>query len=117
MTTTTPVHHENRPVAAGRVAVVERDGRCTGLVLEAGGRRSRVVIASRPDAALAHRLTGGLRRVRWVRITGSSHGWKAELVGASHRSPVRRAIPLAAALALAADGVPTLVTGTHVDAA
>ena len=96
---------------AGRVVAVERDGARSVLVVDSPAGRTRVTVDARPDAVLAHRLTAGMRRVRWVRIAGSPLGSSCELVGMAHRCPVRRRVPLSAALALAADGVPALVTG------
>ena len=102
---------------AGRVVAVERDGAHTVLVVDSAAGRHRISVAARPDAVLARRLTGALRRVRWVRIAGSPLGSGCELVGAGHRCPVRRRLPLSAALALAAEGVPTVVTGSEAGAA
>src|SRR5687767_15642649 len=100
-----------RPALVGRVAAVEPDGTGSVLVVDTTHGRLRLTVAARPDAALARRLTGGLRRVRWVRVAGSPLGTTCELVGAAHRNPVQRPLPLSAALALAVDGVPTVVTG------
>ena len=102
---------------AGRIAAVERDGSGSVLVVDTAAGRRRVSVPGRPDPVLARRLTGGLRRVRWVRIAGSPLGTVCELVGAAHRCPVRRRVPLSAALALAAEGVPALVTGPELGAA
>jgi len=64
------------------------------------------VVAARPDHRLARLLTSRLWRLHWLRLdlergTGD--------LFASTRRPVRVRLPLAAALALVADGVPTLV--------
>ena len=102
---------------AGRVAAVEVDGPGAVLVVDTATGRRRIAVAARPDPQLARRITGGLRRVRWVRIAGSPVGSACELVGTAHRRPVRRGVPLSVALALAADGVPPVVTGSELGAA
>jgi hypothetical protein len=62
----------------------------------------------RPDRAAARRVTADLRHLGWVRLSVHGPEATAELFAASRR-PVRRRLPLAAALALAEAGVPTLL--------
>ena len=51
----------------------------------------------------------GMRRVSWVRITLDEHGVHCDLLGVGHRLPRVRRVSLDTALALAAQGVPTVV--------
>jgi hypothetical protein len=53
----------------------------------------------------------GLRRVAWVQVMVDEHGeyTRAEAHGIGHRLPSTVPIPLSAAAALAAAGVPVLV--------
>ena len=67
-----------------------------------------VRLAATPDRALARRVTDGLRHLAWVRLAVAGDTASAELY-ASARRPVRRRIPLPAALALSEAGVPTLL--------
>lgn len=62
----------------------------------------------RPDRGAARRVTADLRHLGWVRLSAQGTEASAE-VFASSRRPVRRRLPLAAALALAEAGVPTLL--------
>lgn len=100
------------PRLAGVVAEVADGPAGTTLVVRTGHGRRSIRLRARPDVAMARSIVAGLRRVRWVRIgTGAgASAVHAELVALTHRRPVRRRIPLAAALALAADGVPTVVS-------
>jgi hypothetical protein len=65
-------------------------------------------VPCRPDRARARRVTTGLRHLGWVRLAVGSAEVSAELF-ASARRPVRRRLPVPAALALAEAGVPTLL--------
>ena len=51
----------------------------------------------------------GMRRVSWVRVTITDDGAECEAFGVGHRLPNVRRISLDSALALAAEGVPTIV--------
>ena len=86
------------------IGVVVHDGQ---VLLDVGPPGDPLVVAVRLDHHLARRLTARLWRVHWLRLdleqgTGD--------LFASTRRPVRVRLPLAAALALVEDGVPTLVT-------
>jgi hypothetical protein len=50
-----------------------------------------------------------MRRISWVRITVDEQGAHCDLVGVGHRLPMVRPVSLDTALALAAQGVPTVV--------
>jgi hypothetical protein len=76
--------------------------------LLAAGDEATVRLPCRPDRAAARRVTEGLRHLGWVRIDLTGRQCSAELL-ASARRPVRRSLPLPAALALAEAGIPTLV--------
>jgi hypothetical protein len=67
-----------------------------------------VRLPCRPDRGASRRVTGDLRHVGWVRIR-LTHGAVSAEVFASARHPVRRRLPLPAALALAESGVPTVL--------
>ena len=51
----------------------------------------------------------GLRHVSWVRVVLTPSGPQCAVAGIGHRLPTIRRVPLAAATALAAQGVPTVV--------
>jgi hypothetical protein len=72
------------------------------------GTSRDLALATAPDAALARRLTAGLRRIAWVRIDAAGGRTRCELFGVSRR-PFRMGLPLSAALALADHGAPTVV--------
>jgi hypothetical protein len=76
--------------------------------LVAGAVGPTVRVKSRPDRQAARRLTADLRHLAWVRLAVTGDEATAELY-ASARLPVRRRLPVAAALALAEAGVPTLL--------
>jgi hypothetical protein len=76
------------------------------LLEGAGGPPLR--LAAAPDRDAARRLTADLRHLAWVRLAVDEQGAGAELY-ASSRRPVRRRLPVPAALALAEAGVPTLL--------
>jgi hypothetical protein len=73
-----------------------------------GGDGATVRLPCRPDRSAARRVTEGLLHLGWVRIDVTGRHVSAELL-ASARRPVRRPLPVPAALALAESGVPTLV--------
>jgi hypothetical protein len=85
-----------------RLAVLERE-----TLLE-GTSGPPLRIPYRPDRDAARHATADLRHVAWVRLAVSGDGATAE-VYASARRPVRRRLPVPAALALAEAGVPTLL--------
>lgn len=51
----------------------------------------------------------GFHRVAWVRVLLTAGGPRCEVEGVVHRRPVRRVVPLHAATALVAAGVPVVV--------
>jgi len=65
-------------------------------------------VASRPDRETARRVTADLRHLGWLRLQVEGDAAWAELY-ATARRPLRRRLPLGAALALAEAGVPTLL--------
>jgi len=65
-------------------------------------------VAARPDRDEARRVTTDLRSLGWLRLAVEGDEATAELF-ATARHPVRRRLPLAAGLALAEAGVPTLL--------
>ena len=65
-----------------------------------------VIGAAKPSAA---GVSIGMRRVSWVRITVTDEGVTCEVAGVGHRLPMERRVSLETALALAADGVPTVI--------
>jgi hypothetical protein len=79
-----------------------------GETLLDGATGAPVRLAATPDPVLARRVTDGLRHLAWVRLAVAGDTASAELY-ASARRPVRRRIPLPAALALSEAGVPTLL--------
>jgi hypothetical protein len=94
---------------AGRFVGLRVVGRRSVLTVRAtGGYDREVTLAARPNLGLARNLTGGFRRLAWVRIDTTSTPMRCEVSGIARR-PHRCRIPLAAALALAAADVPTLV--------
>jgi hypothetical protein len=54
-------------------------------------------------------LETGMRRNCWVRIVVDDEGAHCELLGVGHRLPTVRRVSLETAVALAAQGVPTVV--------
>ena len=79
-----------------------------GETLLDGATGAPVRLATTPDRDLARRVTDGLRHLGWVRLHVDGDTAVAELFATS-RLPVRRRIPLPAALALSEAGVPTLL--------
>ena len=65
-------------------------------------------VASRPDRETARQITADLRHLGWLRLQVDGDAAWAELY-ATARRPLRRRLPLGAALALAEAGVPTLL--------
>ena len=54
----------------------------------------------------------GMRRVGWVRVVVTDGGETVcHVMGTGHRLPTERRVPLATALALAAEGIPCVVRG------
>ncbi|HVE47670.1 MAG TPA: hypothetical protein VNA57_13100 [Acidimicrobiales bacterium] len=51
----------------------------------------------------------GMRRVRWVRLSVSDTGVKAEVAGIAHRFPIVRRVPLQWARTLIRSGCPYVV--------
>ena len=95
--------------AAGRFAGLRAvDGRSIITVGLPGRPDAEVTLVGTPDARLARSLTTGFRRLAWVRIDASGPRVRCEVSGIARR-PHQCRLPLAAALALAAADVPTLV--------
>jgi len=51
----------------------------------------------------------GMRRVRWVRISVSDQGVRAEVAGIAHRFPIIRPVPMQWARLLIRSGCPYVV--------
>ena len=85
-----------------RLAVLDHE------TLVAGGPGPTLRLPCRPDRAGARRVTADLRHLGWVRLALDGPEATAE-VFATARHPVRRRVPVPAALALAEAGVPTLL--------
>ncbi|MEA2825566.1 MAG: hypothetical protein QOG43_5 [Actinomycetota bacterium] len=51
----------------------------------------------------------GMRRVRWVRISVTDHGVKADVAGIAHRFPIVRRVPLTWANTLIKAGCPYVI--------
>lgn len=81
-------------------------GAATELTL-VGGERCRLAV--RPDVAAARRLRDGSLHLGSVSIDLQGDRPTASVLGAARHLPVRRPIPVTAALALAIAGVPTVV--------
>jgi hypothetical protein len=79
-----------------------------GETLLDGATGAPVRLCATPDRDLARRVTQGIRHLGWVRLHVEGDTAAAELFATS-RLPVRRRIPLPAALALTEAGVPTLL--------
>lgn len=99
----------DRVSVAGRFVGLRVVGRRSVLTVRAAGGYDReVTLAARPNLGLARNLTGGFRRLAWVRIDTTSVTPRCEVAGIARRAH-RCRLPLAAALALAEAEVPTLV--------
>ena len=66
------------------------------------------MIATPKISSRAH-VDTGMRRVSWVRIVVDDTGPRCEVLGVGHRLPNAHRISLETALALAAEGVPTVI--------
>lgn len=115
----TRVRSTRRPGTAGsaprhRVVVgacqrITEAGRSSTVTLRlAGGGHLDVDLPAIGDPELARHLTAGLRRLSWVSIDATGEATRCQVSGVSRR-PRRTRLPLAAALALAGDAVPTVV--------
>ncbi len=87
-----------------RLGGLTSDGSTT--IVSLGAEELHVVLPGAPDRRLATAAAAGLRRVLHVRIDARHTDVTCTLTGAT-RLPVRRRIPLGAALALADAGTPT----------
>lgn len=97
------------PAVPGRLLALTVAGSSTVATVRVGdGSARETVLAAAPDAALARRLTAGMRRVGWVRIDATGPDARCELFGATRR-PHRVPLPLPAALGLADTGAPTIL--------
>jgi hypothetical protein len=98
-------------LASRRQASVARLERLAVLgheTLLGGAAGPTLRVAARPDRTAARRVTADLHHLGWLRLQVDGDAASAELF-ATARRPVRRRIPLSAALALAEAGVPTLL--------
>jgi hypothetical protein len=98
-------------LASRRAATVVRLERLAVLdheTLLGGSSGPTLRVRGRPDAHAARLVTADLRSLGWLRLAVDGDEATAELF-ASARRPVRRRLPLTAALALAEAGVPTLL--------
>jgi hypothetical protein len=73
------------------------------------GATAPLLVAARPDRRLARLVTSDVRHIGWVRLRVDADGGTSAELFATARRPVRRRLPLGAALALAESGVPTLL--------
>ncbi|MHA6794368.1 hypothetical protein ACVGVM_12800 [Pseudonocardia bannensis] len=93
-------------------------GRLTGMIRRPGGVLLRIVLPdgarmqlwlpAELDRTAAIRRTAGLRRLRRLHIDLTARPPHCRLSALAHY-PVERSLPLRAALAVAASGVPTVV--------
>jgi hypothetical protein len=90
-----------------RIRQVTVDDRAQSTVLETGCGAVRV--AAVPDPVRAGLATAGMRRLHHLVIDVSGATASCTVAGRTRRL-VRRRLPLAAALALAAQGVPAFIT-------
>lgn len=97
-----------RAVVGSCLRVESRGQSATVTLGLVGGGRRDVVLPAVPDQTLARRLTGGFRRLSWVLIDATGDQVRCQVAGIFRR-PRHVKIPLAAALALADDGVSTVV--------
>lgn len=95
-----------RARGAARVRDVASDGRTS--IVSLGASQTGIVVRGAPDEDLARLAVTGLRRIHHVYIDTARGDAICTLVG-SGRSPVRRRVPVGAALALASQGVPTYI--------
>jgi hypothetical protein len=68
-----------------------------------------VHVPGRPDPAAAARVRAGFRRLAWQEIDLTDGTPHCAVRGLRYRLPGTRPVSLGAALALAVDGLPTLV--------
>lgn len=97
-----------RSLVGSCLGVRPASGSSTVTLRLAGGGRLDVDLPAVADAGLARHLTAGMRRLSWVSIDVTGAAARCEVAGVSRR-PRRTRLPLAAALALAGDAVPTVV--------
>lgn len=95
-------------VAATIVGLSSANGSTMLTVRGPGGIERDLVLAAAPDPVLAGRVTGGFRRLAWLRIDLSAPVPRCQVSGTS-RQPRSQSIPLAAALSLADTGLPAVV--------
>jgi hypothetical protein len=98
-----------RPGRVGRlVGLTEDGGHVELLVRVADGTNVQVRVPARVDRQAAVRHTGDLRRLLHISLDLTCQPPLCRLA-ATTRHPINRRLPLAAALALAATGVPTTI--------
>jgi hypothetical protein len=98
-----------RPGRVGRlVGLTEDDGHVDLLVRVADGTSVQVRMPARVDRQAALRHTGDLRRLLHISLDLTCRPPLCRLA-ATTRRPINRRLPLTAALALAATGVPTTI--------
>ena len=107
-----------RPLAGLTKAVAPLTETTVLTMHTAAGDHADVELPSRPDARAAQRVRTGHRRLMWQRIDVAGERVECRVRGVRHRLPTDTAIGLGAALALATDGLPTVVhvhgAGVHV---
>jgi hypothetical protein len=101
-----------RSPLSGEVAAVDRCAAGTALRVSSPHGTSVVRIPWVADAGAAERWQASLRRIDRVVLWLDETTASAEVSGIGHRLPVRRHIPISAALALWDQGVPVHVQET-----
>ena len=105
-----PVRTTPEPLGRRRVRRLTVDAAARTTVLATGSGSVRV--SAVPDPAAGRRATVGMRRLHHLLIDVSGATASCTVAGLTRRL-VRRRLPLAAALALAAQGVPAFVTAAE----
>ena len=97
------------PLAGLAAQVSVRGGRTEVAVRTSAGEVVTVELPALPDDLGARHVTAGYRRLTWQQIDVVGDVVVCRLRGVRHRLPADRPVSLGAALALAADGLPTVV--------
>lgn len=92
---------------SARVRALTSSG--SSSLVSLGSDRPVVALPAAPDPRLAGAATVGFRRLHHVLVELGPTGPTCTVAGTT-RNPVRRRVPLGAALALADQGVPTFMT-------
>ena len=88
---------------------VETSERSTMLRVRLGDTDTDLEIPFRPDSRAAGRVASGFKRLAWQEIDLTDGTPHCAVRGLRYRLPERRPVSLGAALALAAEGLPTVV--------